>query len=491
MLAALEQDLPRTGDIIAGKYQIEGMLGRGGMGAVYQVKHRVTGKNFAVKWLLPQLTAGDDTAQRFIREAQVAGRVNHPNVVEVYDVGDDGGSLYMVMELLQGEALSQRIAAVGRLTAAAACQIMIPVTRGLAAAHHSGIVHRDLKPDNIFLSVSSHGGELPKVLDFGISKMSPLAAEQQVAITRAGVVMGTPHYMAPEQVRSQPVDARTDVYALGVIMYQMLSGKLPFSGENFPELVLKIISDTPEPLRAFAPEAPAALLAIVERAMSRDIAQRFASVTELGRALEPFADGMCFDVTQAITTRPPPPEQRGPRTPLATESKQLLSLVRRRWPPFQPDRSHAAAAAGLVTAALLSSLFLTRASEPRSASAPAPVRARRDPQPSAAAIVAPQLAAPATVGEHSPEVNTRPLAVEPAPAPVTTSVSAATAPVATNPSEPAASPTATPAKAPEAASAPRPAPLTPPGPPASTQPKPKSKRMIQAPQIRMRDFWAD
>jgi serine/threonine-protein kinase len=321
VLAPVEQDLPKAGDSVAAKYRIDETLGRGGMGAVFRVTHSVTGKSFAVKWLLPQHHAGQEIAQRFIREAQVAGRVDHPNIVEVYDIGEDRGSMYMVMELLQGESLAQHLARVGRVAASQACQLMIPVTRGLAAAHRSGIIHRDLKPDNIFLSVSTLGEPRPKILDFGISKMSALATDANPALTREGVVMGTPNYMAPEQLRSNKVDERCDIYALGVILYQMLGGKLPFIGDNFPDLMLKIISESPVPLAKLAPDVPRDLVAIVECAMSRSPAERFESVAELGRALERFGQGALFDVEAALSTRPVSSVLPGPATPVATESR--------------------------------------------------------------------------------------------------------------------------------------------------------------------------
>jgi len=335
MLAPTEQDLPKPGDVVAAKYRVEEILGRGGMGAVFRVTHSVTGKSFAVKWLLPQYNGGQEMAQRFIREAQVAGRVDHPNIVEVYDIGEDRGSMYMVMELLQGESLAAHIARVGRIPANQACQLLIAVTRGLAAAHRSGVIHRDLKPDNIFLSVSTLGEPRPKILDFGISKMSVLASDTNPALTREGVVMGTPHYMAPEQLRSHKVDERCDIYALGVILYQMLTGKLPFTGDNFPDLMLKIISEPPVPLAKLAPDAPRDLIAIVETAMSRSAAERFDTVAELGRALEQFAQGALFDVEQALSTRPMASVLPGPATPVATESRfpdtvaQPINLVQR------------------------------------------------------------------------------------------------------------------------------------------------------------------
>ena len=323
-MAPSDQQLPRAGDIIAGKYQVESMLGSGGMGAVFKVNHCVTGKSFAIKWLLPDLCTSDETIERFIREAKVAGRVDHPNVVEVYDVGQDGASFYLLMELLHGEPLSLRIEA-GALPPAAACRILIPVARGLAAAHRASIIHRDLKPDNIFLCQGATGEELPKLLDFGISKMSPLDRELDAAITRDGVVMGTPNYMAPEQVRSQSVDARTDVYALGVILYQMLSGTLPFPAEGFTDLLFRIMTEEPRPLAQLAPDVPPALIDIVTRAMAREPEQRFASVVDFGQALEPFAEGMLFAVERMSAASRPSVHSGGPRTPSQRRSASEAS----------------------------------------------------------------------------------------------------------------------------------------------------------------------
>jgi serine/threonine-protein kinase len=317
----LDKNLPKKGDVVAGKYQIDRLLGSGGMGAVYQVTHRVTGKAFAIKWLLPRLSAETDAVQRFIREAQVAGRVDHPNIVEVYDVGQEGDTFYMVMELLHGESLAQRLTSKARLSPAEICQILIPVARGLEAAHRAGVIHRDLKPDNIFLCRNEDGSDLPKLLDFGISKVSEATGEISSGITRQGAIMGTPYYMAPEQMRGHGVDARTDVYALGVIMYQALSGELPFTGETFADLLLKIVSTEPKPLAALAPDTPKALIEVVERALSRDQAARVATAGTFGQLLQPYAGGAAMGSMAPSASVSPAAPGMNTQTPLATSFK--------------------------------------------------------------------------------------------------------------------------------------------------------------------------
>jgi serine/threonine-protein kinase len=338
-----EQRLPQPGDSVAGKYRIERMLGAGGMGAVFEATHQVTGKRFALKWLLPDLSSHADAVKRFIREAQVAGRFEHPNVVEVYDVGQDGNSFFMVMELLQGESLADRLRRRGKFTAQDACSVLIPCMRGVNRAHEAQIVHRDLKPDNIFLCArDEEHPEMPKVLDFGISKMANLAGEVSASITKTGVVMGTPHYMAPEQIRGKDMDHRVDVYAFGVILYQLLTGELPFPGDTYSELVLKIATETPKPLRQVCPELPATLERVVTQAMSRDPGQRFQNLEVFARSLEPFA-GIAFAASgsrsgltpSAGRMRLPTPSSGTMRleTPLSTESREVVANMRSSKPP--------------------------------------------------------------------------------------------------------------------------------------------------------------
>jgi tRNA A-37 threonylcarbamoyl transferase component Bud32 len=294
--------LPEPGDIIAGKYRVERVLGSGGMGSVFEVRHRVTDKRFAIKWLLPGLAGQADAVARFIREAQVAGRFQHPNVVEVYDIGEENGSFYMVMELLFGDSLATHLRRKGKLSAVEACAILIPCMKGVACGHGAGVIHRDLKAGNIFLCRSQHDDALsPRVLDFGISKFTQSSGDLNEA-TKAGVVMGTPHYMAPEQIRGKGVDHRTDIYAFGVLLYQLLSGRLPYPGATYSELVLQIATETPKSLLELAPGTPPALCEIVQRAMARSPAERFGNLGEMARALEPFAAGTHFD-TGAVSRR--------------------------------------------------------------------------------------------------------------------------------------------------------------------------------------------
>jgi serine/threonine protein kinase len=286
--------LPSPGDTVAGKYVLERVIGEGGMSVVYGATHRVTGKRFAIKWMLPDETAtSSDTARRFIREAQVAGLFQHPNAVEVYDVGQVSGSFYMVMEWLDGESLASRLERNITITFQDMCAYLIPCMHGVTEAHAAGIVHRDLKPANIFLCrAMHHTPERPKVLDFGIAKISKQTFDVNSLVTKSGVLIGTPHYLSPEQLRSLPVDHRTDIYAFGVIMYQLLSGQLPFPADNFGQLVLQIATGTPVPLRDFVPGLPAGMPELVARAMAREPQDRFQDLRELIGALEGLAAGV-------------------------------------------------------------------------------------------------------------------------------------------------------------------------------------------------------
>jgi serine/threonine protein kinase len=279
-----------VGAVIDGTYTIEGLIGRGGMGAVFVARHnRLAGKKVAIKMLHAELADGatnDEVLKRFKREADIASQLEHPNIVKVFDYKAlDDGSPYIVYEYLEGESLAQRLRA-GPLGLEHALSIMRQVGSALAAAHRAGIVHRDLKPQNIFLVPSEtdgHATELAKVLDFGISKLRG----SQTVKTQDSALLGTPQYMAPEQATGQhsAVDGRTDVFALGAILYEMLAGQPAFNGASIPEVVFKVVYEPPAPLATLAPTAPAPIVAAVERAMAKAPADRFATMGDFVEAL--------------------------------------------------------------------------------------------------------------------------------------------------------------------------------------------------------------
>ena len=280
--------LPIVGAEIAGKYRIESILGQGGMGAVFAARNVMTGKRVAIKWLLPE-HAASNTRDRLVREAQCAASIDHPNVVDIYDVGEHQGGLFLVMEYLRGKPLSEVLAERGRLDPEELIALLVPVMRGVHAAHLAGVIHRDLKPENIILS-ESDGQIVPKVVDFGVSKNIGASALPNSSLTRTGALVGTPHYMALEQVDgSNAIDGRTDVYAFGVLLYRSLTGAFPFDGTSLGEVILKIGTKDPPPMRLIRPELPAGLDTLVLRALSRDRNKRFHDLEELARGLVPFS----------------------------------------------------------------------------------------------------------------------------------------------------------------------------------------------------------
>jgi serine/threonine-protein kinase len=275
-----------VGSVIADTYTLEALLGRGGMGAVFLASHkRLAGKRVAIKILHTELDDADVVA-RFKREAEIAARLNHPNIVGVidYNVAPDGMP-YLVLDYLEGETLAQRIAR-GPMPTSQVLSIARQIGSALAAAHRAGIVHRDLKPQNVFLVPTEVDGrhvEIAKVLDFGISKI----LGSQTVKTQDSTLLGTPQYMAPEQATGQHanVDERTDVFALGAIVYEMLCGRPAFSGASIPEVVFKVVYEEPPALAPQVPSLSPAIAGAVARAMAKSSDQRFASVTDFVEAL--------------------------------------------------------------------------------------------------------------------------------------------------------------------------------------------------------------
>jgi serine/threonine-protein kinase len=273
-----------------GRYQIERLMGRGGMGAVYEATHRDLKKRVAIKTLLPAVAALPGARTRFLREGEAASRINHPNVVDVTDVAAEGNIVYLVMEFLEGEDLASLLQREGALPISEAVDLLLPVCAAISVAHEAGVIHRDLKPENIFLSRSRHGGAEPKVLDFGISKISSSGGGSTLALTGTGASMGTPYYVAPEQVRSAAgVDARSDQYALGAILYECVTGHRAHQGSTIYEVIRSVGDGSFLPPRARRPDTPPELESAILRAMRLDPGQRFPSVRALAGGILPFA----------------------------------------------------------------------------------------------------------------------------------------------------------------------------------------------------------
>lgn len=278
------EHLPGRGSRI-GAYRIDRLIACGGMGAVFAATHR-NGERYALKWVLPSIAHEPDVQERFRRELKAGLTIRHPNVVRVFGVDDHEGIPFLVMELLRGVSLHARMAK-GQLSLPQALAIFIPILRGVAAAHAAGVIHRDLKPDNIVLAQGAGGLEVPKVLDFGLSK--PIGTDPDLAtITRRDVVLGTPAFTAPEQLMGEAVDAGTDIYSLGVVLYAMLAGRRPFEGASYSQLLFKIATERPTPLSQLRKDLPRALDHVVARAMARVRGERFATVDAFARALVGF-----------------------------------------------------------------------------------------------------------------------------------------------------------------------------------------------------------
>ncbi|HEU4580584.1 MAG TPA: serine/threonine-protein kinase [Polyangiaceae bacterium] len=310
----------KIGDRIDGKYEIKRLLGEGGMGAVYEGENTLIHRRVAIKVLHSGVAALEEAVKRFENEAQAAGRIGSDHIVEVLDLGRlDSGDRYMVMEFLKGESLSARIAARGRLSATEISHVGLQLLEGLSAAHEAGIIHRDLKPDNIFLIAQAKGRtDFVKILDFGISKFNALGKD--FSMTRTGSVMGTPYYMAPEQARgAKNLDARLDVYAAGVILYEAATGRVPFDGDTFNELLIKIVTEDSPPVRSVVPDLDPGLAEIIDKARQKNPDQRFASAREFREALASWSEGArsALATGATIALAPPPPASPGADTALA------------------------------------------------------------------------------------------------------------------------------------------------------------------------------
>ncbi len=300
-----------AGELVAGKYRVERVLGQGGMGMVVGAHHEQLEQRVALKFLLPAAAANQEIVQRFLREARAAVKIHSEHVARVFDVGTHGALPYMVMEYLEGSDLAQTIVERGALPPRDAAGWVLEACHAVAEAHALGIVHRDLKPANLFLAKRPSGKPIVKVLDFGISK-APMT-ERDRNITNATAIMGSPSYMSPEQlVASASVDARSDIWSLGVVLFEMVTGKLPFNAMSMPELVGVILQGS-LPLDDVPPE----LRGVIERCLQRERERRFSTIAELARALAPIASPRYESLVEHIEATlggGAPPSSRPPAT---------------------------------------------------------------------------------------------------------------------------------------------------------------------------------
>ena len=290
--------------MIAGRYRLERRVGAGGMGEVYAAVHAFTGKHVAVKLLSDEAVKSIVSLERFLREARAAATIQHPAVCEVLDAGRaPDGTFYLALELLEGEDLAGPIDR-RDLSLDETIQVGVQTLDGLAAAHACGIIHRDIKPENLFLTRDDRGDLRVKILDFGIAKR--MNARADVAVTQEGMTVGTPYYMSPEQAGAEELDGRTDIWSIGAVLYHALAGHPPHDEPQYNRLVAKILTQDPPDLARLRPDLPAWLTETVQRALSRDRAQRWPSAQHMAAALreQRISDlGLDWDPSEDLTTR--------------------------------------------------------------------------------------------------------------------------------------------------------------------------------------------
>lgn len=460
------------GTVFEGKYKIARPIGVGGMGEVYEGENLRINRRVAIKVLHAGAAQNKDAVARFEREAQAAGRIGSDHILEILDLGTlEGGEHFIVMEYLDGETLGARITRVGRLTPEQLYPLMRQALVGLGAAHGAGIIHRDLKPDNLFILREKAGTrDFVKIIDFGISKFHSLSGD--MSMTRTGSVMGTPYYMSPEQARgSRDIDMRSDVYAMGVIMYEALSGAKPFTAETFNELLFKIVLSTPPPLGEIVGAIDGAFETIVYKAMARDVEHRFESAEALIRALDAWAQaGKPVTVPPAIGHGVPPDVQIPRAAPLpaagvpavlppaTTQGAVWSSSSDDLSPPMHSSKAPLIVALGVVGVMVLGGgAFAAYKLSPRGSAAADPsassaaeltsaavepsatAEPAAPPPPAPSESAAPEASDPAPVAEQpsagvpeaSQPVVTKPIATKPvATKPITTT------PIATKPATP-------------------------------------------------------
>jgi serine/threonine-protein kinase len=446
-----QSEPPPVSGLVAGKYEVQRLIGRGGMGSVWEGRHTSLGTRVAIKFIDPEYADSKEAQTRFVTEARAAATLHSKHAIQIFDHGvTDDGRPYMVMELLTGEPLDRRIDRLGAISLQETARILGQVCRALSRAHTSGIIHRDLKPENIFLvHTPDEDDEVAKVLDFGIAKIKAAPGEQGLTTsTKTGAVLGTPYYMAPEQARGlRTIDTRADLWSLGVIAYKCITGVLPFEGESVGDLLVKICTSPPPVPSRTVPGLPAAFDAWFARALEREPDRRFQTAAELSEALA---------LAAGVTVR---------RGPMSSQPGRAPPSVT----PAAADNQTPQPA--LPAAALTSAPFVTSTSPPKSSKGVFVVVAMtalvggslgvllvvkllapsHDPAPpqSAAALVAPPASTPAAAAATSAALPPLPSIDPPAAA------SASAAPARPRPAPPGKG---SPAPAPTRTASPKPPP---------------------------------
>ncbi len=396
-----------VGSTIDGRYVIQKVLGEGGMGVVYLARHALIDKLVALKALRSDLSSDKEITTRFLNEAQAASRIGSPHIVDISDFGVlPGGSAYFVMEYLRGESLADRQARLGVFSVRGTIHIGKQVAQALAAAHDAGIVHRDMKPDNVMLIDRGGDPDFVKVLDFGIAKVN----SQATRLTRAGSVFGTPQYMSPEQAAGVPVDHRSDIYALGIMLYEMLKGGVPFTGDNVMNILSHHMFHPPPPLRdGSRSDLPPELESIVMKCLAKKASERYISMGELLADLDAFERGLPPMATHELLAdrnRFMAPPTSFPSGPVTATVRTLPRIVGGRLPWVLGG------AATLLVAALAVTLVVVRSQRQKEALAAAEASA-------AAAAASSTPSAPTTATPSGPAVRLVVVKVKPETALVT------------------------------------------------------------------------